>query len=211
MITPSPGQLLCNRVILFILEEKNNMELYFRTREEWRDWLMKNHNTSDGIWLVYYKKPSGKPRIPYNDAVEEALCFGWIDGKIKRINDDYYIQRFTPRRKGSRWSRLNVSRVTSMQKAGKMMPAGMKAFQEAVDKPELIYEINLDDNIVTPEDLLEALKKNESAFRNFNNFSLSNKRLYIFWLNSAKKEETRQRRISKIVWFSEKNRPPGMM
>jgi uncharacterized protein YdeI (YjbR/CyaY-like superfamily) len=172
---------------------------------------MKNHNTSDGIWLVYYKKPSGKPRIPYNDAVEEALCFGWIDGKIKRINDDYYIQRFTPRRKGSRWSRLNVSRVTSMQKAGKMMPAGMKAFQEAVDKPELIYEINLDDNIVTPEDLLEALKKNESAFRNFNNFSLSNKRLYIFWLNSAKKEETRQRRISKIVWFSEKNRPPGMM
>ena len=74
------------------------MELYVKTREEWRKWLEENHSSVQGIWLIYYKKPSGKPRIPYNEAVEEALCFGWIDGKIKRVNEDYYVQWFTPRR-----------------------------------------------------------------------------------------------------------------
>ena len=92
------------------------MELYLKTREEWRKWLEENHSKAEEIWLIYYKKPSGKSRIPYTDAVEEALCFGWIDGKIKRINDDYYIQRFTPRRPGSKWSKLNMERVQKLIK-----------------------------------------------------------------------------------------------
>ncbi len=90
-----------------------NMEIYLRTREEWRKWLEKNHDNCTEIWLRYYKKPSGMLRIPYSDAVEEALCFGWIDGKIKRINEDYYIQRFTPRRPGSRWPKYNIERMIS--------------------------------------------------------------------------------------------------
>src|SRR4030042_4761773 len=116
------------------------MELYFTKREEWRKWLEKNHSSCEEVWLRYYKKPSGKPRIPYTDAVEEALCFGWIDGKIKRINEDNYIQRFTPRRKGSRWSKYNIDRVQKLIREGLMTPAGLKVYQEALVKPQRIYD-----------------------------------------------------------------------
>ena len=109
------------------------MELYVTTRAEWRDWLEENHSTIKEIWLVYYKKPSGKPRIPYVEAVEEALCFGWIDGKIRKINEDYYVQRFTPRRPGSRWSKYNIERVERLIKSGQMKPEGLKAYENALD------------------------------------------------------------------------------
>ena len=115
-------------------------EYYFRDREEWRDWLQNNHDKEQEAWLVYFKKGSGRERIPYDDAVEEALCFGWIDGKIKSINKDYYLQRFTPRRKGSRWSRYNIDRVKRMIEAGKMMPSGLKCYEELLKNPALAYE-----------------------------------------------------------------------
>ena len=187
------------------------MELYIIDRKEWRKWLKKNHSTSEEVWLRYYKKPSGKPRIPYNDAVEEALCFGWIDGKIKRINEEYYIQRFTPRRPGSRWSKYNIDRVKKLKKEGLMKPAGLKAYKEALDKPELIYDDHRDGTPSFPDDLLSELTKNKKASQNFNNFTLSTRRMYIEWLNSAKKPETRIRRISRIVEMAEKNLKPGMM
>ncbi len=186
------------------------MELYFTTRKEWRRWLGKNHKTSEGVWLRYYKKPSGKPRIPYVDAVEEALCFGWIDGKIKRINEDYYIQRFTPRRPGSRWSKYNIERIKKLTELGLMKPAGLQAFKESVEKPHLVYDNRKDGIPVIPDDLKFELKKNRTAFKNFNNFTQSSRRMYIDWLNSAKKPETRIRRISKIIDLSEKNIKPGM-
>ena len=186
------------------------MELYFTERKEWRKWLEENHLTCREIWLQYYKKPSGKPRIPYNDAVEEALCFGWIDGKIKRINEDYYIQRFTPRRPGSRWSKYNIERVEKLLKAGLMTPAGLKAYEETTKKPELIYDDRRDRIPDPPADLMTALKKNITALENFNNFTQSSRRIFIEWLNSAKKPETRIRRINKIVELAEKNVKPGM-
>ena len=187
------------------------MELYFKTRNEWRRWLEENSLKYQEVWLVYYKNPSGKPRIPYIDAVEEALCFGWIDGKIKRINEDYYIQRFTPRRPGSRWSKYNVERVEKLKKEGVMKPEGLKAYQEALDKPELMYENRADGEPVMPEDLLVKLKINKKAFENFINFTQSARRIYIDWLNSAKKPETRPGRIEKIVSLAEKNQRLGMM
>lgn len=187
------------------------MELYVKTREEWHQWLEKNHSTTDEVWLIYYKKPSGKPRIPYIDAVEEALCFGWIDGKIKRINEDYFIQRFTPRRPGSRWSKYNLERVKRLIKKGRMRPEGLKAFQKVVEKPELIYENRAGDDPVIPEDLMNALSSNRLAYSNFLKFSSSSRRIYIDWLNSAKKAETRPGRIEKIIGFAEKNLRPGMM
>jgi uncharacterized protein YdeI (YjbR/CyaY-like superfamily) len=186
------------------------MELYLIDRKEWRKWLEKNHKTSEGVWLRYYKKPSGKPRIPYVDAVEEALCFGWIDGKIKRINEDYYIQRFTPRRPGSRWSKYNIERIKKLTEKGLMKPAGLQAFKESVEKPHLVYNNRKDGIPVIPDDLTSELKKNMKAFNNFNNFTQSSQRMYIDWLNSAKKPETRLRRISKIIGLSEKNIKPGM-
>jgi uncharacterized protein YdeI (YjbR/CyaY-like superfamily) len=186
------------------------MELYLKTRKEWRSWLEKNHKTSEEVWLRYYKKPSGKPRIPYVDAVEEALCFGWIDGKIKRINEDYYIQRFTHRRPGSRWSKYNIERIKKLTEQGLVKPAGLQAFKESVKKPYLVYDNRKDGIPVIPDDLKFELKKNTTAFNNFNNFTLSGRRMYIDWLNSAKKPETRIRRISKIIDLSEKNIKPGM-
>jgi len=187
------------------------MEFYAKTREEWRRWLEKYHSTSEGVWLIYFKKSSGKPRIPYNDAVEEALCFGWIDGKIKKINEEYYVQLFTPRRRGSRWSKYNIDRVEKMIKEGKMEQAGLLAFREAIEKPELIYENRETGEPDMPEDLSDALSRNNKAYENFRNFPPSARRMYILWLKNAKRAETRAIRINKIVEFAEKNVRPGML
>jgi uncharacterized protein YdeI (YjbR/CyaY-like superfamily) len=185
------------------------MELYVKTREEWRKWLEENHTTVHGIWLIYYKKPSGKPRIPYDEALEEALCFGWIDGKIKRVNEDYYIQWFSSRRPVSRWSELNMSKVRNLIKEGRMKPAGLLAYEAAIKKPSLIYNTKKDENMIIPDDLLIALKYNDTSYNNFMNFPPSSRRLYVFWLNDAKRDETRKARIAKIVDRSEKNIKPG--
>lgn len=187
------------------------MELYFRTRRQWRKWLEKNHATSDGIWLIYYKKASGKVSVKYDDAVEEALCFGWIDSKLKSVNEDYYIQYFTRRRKGSVWSKYNLERVKKMIEKGMMMPAGMSEYQKALDNPKVIYDNSKDEDPVIPDDLMEALRENKTAKDNFMRFSKSSRRMYLFWLNSAKREQTRLIRIGKIVEFAEENKRPGMM
>jgi uncharacterized protein YdeI (YjbR/CyaY-like superfamily) len=187
------------------------MELYVKNRVEWRKWLEDNHSIVQGIWLIYYKKSSGKPRIPYNEAVEEALCFGWIDGKIKRVNDDYYMQWFTPRRPGSRWSNLNMNRAQKLINEGRMRPAGLVAYKETIKKPELIYDIKSETILPVPDDLIEALKNNIVAYNNFKNFTPASRKLYLLWLTSAKREETRQGRIKMIVERSEKNIRAGMM
>jgi len=187
------------------------MEVYCPDREAWRGWLSKNHSTSEGVWLIYYKKPSGKARVPYDAAVEEALCFGWIDGKIKRINEEYYQQWFAPRRKGSRWSVLNVNRVRKLIGEGRMEAPGLASFREAIEKPELIYDLSTVTTPELPEDLLEGLKENRVAFDNFMNFTEASRRMYLLWLESAKRQETRSKRIATIISRSEKNEKPGMM
>jgi uncharacterized protein YdeI (YjbR/CyaY-like superfamily) len=199
-------------IVTFILScNKKQMELYFKTRKEWRRWIEKNHSTVDSIWIIFYKKHTGKPCLAYVDAVEEALCYGWIDGKIKRINDEYYVQRYTPRRLGSRWSKYNVERIEKLIKEGRMEPVGLKAFKEALEKPELIYDNKVSGEPLVPEDLMNAFNDNEKAYGNFMNFSQSARRIYIEWLNSAKKAETRPGRIEKIIKLAEQNRKPGMM
>jgi uncharacterized protein YdeI (YjbR/CyaY-like superfamily) len=187
------------------------MEHYFATQVEWRRWLEENHSNSDGIWLIYYKKQSGKPRIPYNDAVDEALCFGWIDGKIMRVNDDYYKQWFTPRRKGSKWSKLNIQKAQRLISEGLMMEPGLKAYKEAVKFPDRIYDSQPKKKLIIPADLLEELKMNGKAWDNFISFPESAQQLYLRWLDSAKRSETRLRRINKIVDQSANNLRPGIM
>lgn len=187
------------------------MELYVQTREEWHKWLEDNHAVLSGIWLVYYKKISGKPRIAYNDAVEEALCFGWIDGKIKRVNEDYYIQWYTPRRKGSRWSELNVKRAQKLISEGRMRQPGLLVYEEAMKKPGMTYDVKPDNNMPVPDDLLTALKTNIKAYNNFMNFPPGSRKLYLFWLNDAKRVTTRNARIIKIVERSARNIRAGMM
>src|ERR1700694_4647030 len=102
--------------------------VYAKDRREWRSWLAKNHAKCDEIWLVYYKKDSGKPRVAYQDAVEEALCFGWIDGKLNRLDQDRFAQRFTPRRPDSRWSAINIERARRLIEENRMTAAGMVVF-----------------------------------------------------------------------------------
>jgi len=180
-------------------------EYYFETREEWRDWLIRNHKSAAEAWLVFYKKGSGKPGLLYNDSVEEALCFGWIDGKLKGVNKEYYILRFTVRKAGSKWSKYNIERVQKLIGLGKMQASGLEAYKKALEKPELIYGKRSDGDLKIPDDLLEAFSENKKACMNFLGLSESSRRIQIEWLKSAKRPETRMRRIMKIIDQSERN------
>ncbi len=137
--------------------------LYVRTREEWRAWLEENHGKRDGIWLLYPKKHTGKPRIPYADAVEEALCFGWIDSTAKRIDDDTYAQRFSKRRKGSPFSQPNIERMRRLIREGRMTPAGLAV----VDDPGILEG---DQSLVIAPDVEEALIEDPEICDKFRNF-----------------------------------------
>ena len=185
--------------------------LYVTNRIDWRDWLQSNHQLKKEIWLVYYKKHTGIERIPYDDAVEEALCFGWIDSIVKRVDDETYVQKFSPRKPRSIWSALNKERVGKMIKSGLMTKAGLEKIKDAKKSGKWDETYTSKKVVETPSDLTIALSKNKVASTNFLNFADSYKNMYINWVNSAKKEETRQRRIMEVVNRASKNKKPGMM
>jgi len=189
---------------------ENNLEvgetLYLTNRENWRKWLEKNFDTKKEIWLIYYKKHTKKPTIPYDDAVEEALCFGWIDSTIKRIDEEKYTQRYTPRNLNSIWSQLNINRVKKMIKQGKMKEIGLSKYEYGMKNN--LQSPTTKEKLVIPEDLNKALKKEIKAHENFKKISKSHKIMYIHWVNSAKKEETRKRRINKAVILLRENKKP---
>jgi uncharacterized protein YdeI (YjbR/CyaY-like superfamily) len=187
------------------------MEINFKNRQEWRRWLEANSKKADGIWMKMYKKHTGKECVAYADAVEEALCFGWIDGKIRRIDDEYYIQYYTPRRSGSRWSKYNIERVEKLIREGKMTPDGMEAYNEIFKKPGLVYDNRKSGEPEIPVELLSGLKTNTKAYENFMNFPSSARRMYIEWYRYAKQDKTKIARIEKIIRRSELNERPGMM
>lgn len=186
-------------------------QLYVTNRKEWREWLKKNHNKKETIWLIYYKKHTGKPRIPYDDAVEEALCYGWIDSTVKRIDEETFMQKFTPRKKNSIWSKLNKKRVEKMTKAGKMRKAGMDKIDEAKRNGEWDAANAIKDDVEIPLALEQALNRNRKAKDNFDNFAPSYRRNYILWVANAKRHETIDKRIEEVVKRAEKNIKPGMM
>lgn len=173
--------------------------LDFRDRRAWRKWLEKNHATAKEAWFVFYKKHSGKRGVPYEDAIEEALCFGWIDGQMRRIDSEKHMLRFCPRRKGSVWAESNIRRVKKMIKAGKMTRAGLEAF-EGHEKRTVPSFVEM------PGDLERALKANRKAWTNFSNFPPSHRKHFLWWVTSAKTPETRNKRIQELVKRSEENR-----
>jgi len=181
---------------------------YARNRPAWRKWLEKNHDSLKEVWLIRYKKHTGKPTISYNDAVEEALCFGWIDSTIKRIDEEKYAQKFTPRNKKSMWSDWNKKRVKKMIAEGKMAPAGMKSI-ENVDLT--IKEKQQDKEFVIPDYIIDGLSTNSKAFDFFSKLSPSRKRMFVGWIDSGKKEETRQRRLLETIRLCSENRLLPMM
>ena len=183
--------------------------LYVTNRDDWRAWLAENHETEKEVWLIYYKKYTGQPRIPYDDAVEEALCFGWIDSVVQKIDDERYAQKFTPRRNNSKWSESNRRRVRALLKAGKMTPAGLARIGEGVLETEESSKPRAKE-LVTPEYLEEALRANVKAWENFNRLAPSYRRQYIGWIRNAKKEETRSRRIREAISLLSRNEKLGM-
>lgn len=180
--------------------------LYVTDREELRAWLRRNHKRQKEVWLIYYKKHSGKPGIPYDDAVEEALCFGWIDSTVRKLDDERYMQRYTPRNDRSIWADSNIRRVRKMIREGRMTDAGLAKFRLAGTKKAEIVPSKFQ----MPADLKKALAADERAYENFRKFAPSYKKIYIWWVTSAKKEETRRRRVKKAVELVAQNKKiPG--
>lgn len=177
----------------------NQYEQYYaKDRKAWRAWLKKHHNKAPGVWLVYYKKESGKSRVPYADAVEEALCFGWIDSTSRPLDEERYMQLFTPRKPKSVWSGLNKQRVEKLIAGGQMTEAGLEKI--AVAKKNGQWEkTDQVEAFVVPDDLAKELKKNKAAQAYYDTLGKTNKKYILYWLNSAKREETRARRVEEIM------------
>lgn len=168
-------------------------------RKAWHSWLEQYSRTKQEVWLIFYKKHTGKAGITYNDAVEEALCFGWIDGIKKRVDEDRYSYRFTPRQQGSNWSEANIHRMEKLIREKAVLPQGLTLYEhwkaagkEAVSAPRGVIT-------AVPEDLNSALNSNPDAHKFFESLAPSYKRNFIAWINDAKKEETRIRRVNKAV------------
>lgn len=168
------------------------------SRKAWRDWLEKNHASSTGVWLVYAKKHSRLPSLKYDDAVEEALCFGWIDSKINTIDDAFYMQMFTPRKLTSAWSALNKARVERLLAAGLMTPAGLGVVKAAKnsgtwDATKHVEEVSV------PPDLEKAIRANPGASRNWASYSASRRKGVLHRLAGAKRPDTRARYLQDII------------
>lgn len=180
--------------------------LYAKNRTEWRKWLKENFKTKKEIWLIYYSKQSGKPRVPYNDAVEEALCLGWIDSTLKKIDEESFAQRFTPRRKGSQLSELNKERIRRLIKKKKMTKAGLEAINHLFDNPTGNEKLK-----ISP-DILKELKKKKSTWKYFQKFPLTYKRIRIGWIEGARKRpEIFAQRLRYFLKMTEKNKKYGML
>jgi len=183
---------------------------YFKSIEDWKSWLKENHANEKILWLIIQKKNSKKTGIHYEEAVRTAVAYGWIDGKMKRLNDDEFMQRFTPRRKGSIWSQSNRKRAESLIADGVMTPAGLKTVEEAKENGRWDNAYSSRGPVDIPSDLIEALKDNKSAFENFQAFPPSARFMYVHWINEAKRKNTRLRRIKTVVIRSERNQRPGI-
>jgi uncharacterized protein YdeI (YjbR/CyaY-like superfamily) len=168
------------------------------SRAAWRSWLTKHHATSKGIWLVFYKKASGVPSVAYAEAVEEALCFGWIDSRLGPLDETRYRQVFTPRKPQSEWSALNKRRVEALQANGLLKPAGRKAIAVAQANGSWSKIDHVEAGIV-PEELRNALARSPIAKRRFDGFSPSTRKYILHWINNVKTPEKRLERIRVTV------------
>ena len=184
-------------------------EILLYTREEWREWLAQNHTTCPGIWLIYHKKHTGVPRVAYDAAVEEALCFGWIDSTVRRLDNARFMQKFTPRNPASMWSAINRRRAEALMAAGLMKPAGLAAVEAGKKSGE--WEKALDDRVdrPVPPELEAALAVDPQAAANFRCWSPTQRKYAIHHVVEAKRTETRARRAAKLVALARAGRKPG--
>ena len=183
--------------------------LYAKTRREWRSWLAKHHKTEPEIWLIYFKKHSGKPRIPYNHAVEEALCYGWIDSILKPVDADRYAQRYSPRKPTSKLSDMNRERVRRLIRAGRMTRWGLAKIQHVFDERR---DTRRTVKLELPADILKRLKQDPRTWKNFQRFPESYKRIRIGWIVAARhRREAFEQRLRYFLKMTAQNTRFGMV
>jgi uncharacterized protein YdeI (YjbR/CyaY-like superfamily) len=172
--------------------------LFAPARETWRTWLEEHHESAREIWLVLLKKHVARPSVTLEEAVEEALCFGWIDGHLRRIDEESHALRFTPRGRRSIWSQSNKDRVARLIEEGRMTPAGLAAVEAAKANGEWDAASAREDVDTVPEDLARALRE-VGISEAFTSMAPSHRKAYLYWVNEAKRDETRRRRIAETV------------
>jgi uncharacterized protein YdeI (YjbR/CyaY-like superfamily) len=175
-----------------------------RTRERWKRWLAKHHATESEVWLIFHKQHTGKPSVAYDEAVDEALCYGWIDSLIKRIDDDRYARKFTPRKAESNWSSANIKRYAALKAANRLAPPGLERSPDGrpvVDTPRPSD---------VPAYIERAIRQNARAWKFFESLAPSYRRLYVGWVDSAKRDVTKQSRLRKAVEDLSAGRKPGL-
>ena len=187
------------------MELRNGIKTFYaKTAKEWRKWLEKNHKKEKAVWIIFYKKNSGTPSVSYVEAVEQALCFGWIDSKANKRDDDSYYQYFTKRNPKGKWASTNKARVEILIAQGLMTPSGMDMIDLA-KKTGTWDALNDVESVVIPEDFMKALKKNKKALAHWEGFAKSSKMIILYWISEAKRPETRQKRIDESVRLAAEN------
>lgn len=171
----------------------------FETQAAWRAWLEQNHPTANGIWIRLYKKDTGIRSINHDGALEEALCYGWIDGQAKKYDEVSYLQKFTPRRARSIWSKRNIEHIARLEREGRMTHSGMKEVEAAKKDGRWDSAYDSPVNMSAPEDLLQALSKDKKALKFYDALNKNNKYAINWRLQTAKKPETRQKRMKAIL------------
>ncbi len=186
--------------------EINNI-LYVKDRRAWRAWLSKNHKKEKNVWLIYYKKASGKKTIPYNDAVDEALCYGWIDSTRKNLDEDRYTQRFTPRNPKSSVSQMNKERIWMLIDQGRMTKAGLDAIAKVFD-----HRSNPKD-FVFPKDIMDAIKENKKAWSNFKKFPERYKRIRVAYVERRRSQgkDVFENSLKNLIKKTEENKRFGLI
>jgi uncharacterized protein YdeI (YjbR/CyaY-like superfamily) len=193
------------KLLIILLDYRKNTkkimekpELYFQNDVEFRTWLHKNYNTSEGVYLIFYKIAHEMPSMRWEEAVRVALCYGWIDSTVKSLGNGKRRQYFCPRKPKSVWSKVNKDHLKELKAAGLMHASGLNSIKIAKENGSWIALDDVENGII-PEDLQLAFDKNSSAFKNYQSFTRSQRKSYLYWLNQAKRDETRQKRIKEII------------
>jgi uncharacterized protein YdeI (YjbR/CyaY-like superfamily) len=183
---------------------------FFKSPAAFRKWLEKNHDKAAQLMVGFYKRGSGRPSITWPESVDQALCFGWIDGVRRRIDDESYSIRFTPRRRGSIWSAINIKRATELQEQGLMHAAGVREFEKRKENKSRIYSYETAPRALDPKDE-KRFRANKKAWKYFSEQPPWYRRVAIYWVVTAKKEETRARRLATLIDDSAHQRRIGLL
>jgi uncharacterized protein YdeI (YjbR/CyaY-like superfamily) len=176
-----------------------------RTHAQWRQWLARHHDSESEVWLIFHKRHTGRPSVAYEDALDEALCFGWIDSLIKRLDEARYARKFTPRKLDSKWSPANRKRYAQLKASGRLMPAGLeRPPADHTYAPPRPFPSKL------PQYIQEALEKHPTALKHFEKLAPSHRRRHIGWIHFAKKQETKMRRLQEAVRVLAAGKPLGL-